>query len=108
MPQLPSEHIGQRLIGETRATGYHVPISHGQSTVWVDPQSQLPIRIEFSGMNKCGQTEPAFIWSDIVYDVELDESIFVFDLEGYKVEKVGSDWDWQYYSIASLESNTTL
>lgn len=109
MPQLSSEHIGQRLIGETWVTGYRVPIGHDQSTVWVDPQTQLPIRIEFSGMNKCGQIEPAFIWSDIVYDVELDESLFSFDLTGYKVEEVDSAFDWQNYcSIASLKPNATL
>jgi hypothetical protein len=90
-----SERVGQRMIGETRAIGYGVPIGHDQATVWFDPQTQLPIRIEFSGMDKCGQTERAFIWSDIVYDVELDESLFRFDLAGYKVEEVDSEWDWK-------------
>jgi hypothetical protein len=90
-----SERVGQRMIGETQAIGYGVPIGHDQATVWFDPQTQLPIRIEFSGMDKCGQTEPAFIWSEIVYDVELDESLFRFDLAGYKVEEVDSEWDWK-------------
>jgi hypothetical protein len=95
MPQLSSERVGQRLIGETRAIGYRVPIGHNQATVWSDPQTQLPIRIEFSGMDKCGQIEPAFIWSEIVYDVELDESLFRFDLAGYKVQEVDPAWDWK-------------
>jgi hypothetical protein len=95
MPRLSSECVGQRLIDETQAMGYRVPTGHDQATVWFDPQTQLPIRIEFSRMDKCGQTERAFIWSEIVYDVELDESLFRFDLAGYRVEEVDSDWDWK-------------
>ena len=98
-----SERVGQRMIGETRAMCYGVPIGHDQATVWFDPHVQLPIRIEFSGMNKCGQTEPTFIWSDIVYDVELDESFFRFDLAGYKVEEADSTFDWRDYCPIALE-----
>jgi hypothetical protein len=94
MPQLSFGLAGKRRIGETQAISYRVPIGHDQATVWFDPQTLLPIRIEFSGMDKCGQTEPAFIWRDIVYDVELDESLFRYDLAGYKVEEVDSAWDW--------------
>jgi hypothetical protein len=109
MPQRSSVYIGQRRIGEIRATGYRVPIGHDQATVWFDPQTHLPIRIEFPGTNKCVRVEQAFIWSDIVYDVELDESLFRFDLAGYQVEEADSTWDWQNYcSIASGEPNTTL
>jgi hypothetical protein len=109
MPQRSSEYIGKRQIGETQAIGYRTSIGHDHTTVWFDPQIQLPIRIEFSGTNKCGQTEPTFIWSDIVYDVELDESLFRFDPAGYKVEEADSTWDWQKYcSIVSGEPNTIL
>ena len=59
-------------------------------TVWVDTHSQLPMRIEFFRANELGQMEPEFIWSDIVFDVELDESLFKFDLKGYEVEEVDS------------------
>jgi len=59
-------------------------------------------------MNESDRRKPAFIWSDIVFDVELDESLFRFDLEGYKVEEVDSAWDWQnYFPIASVESSAT-
>jgi hypothetical protein len=88
MSQLSVEQIGQRQIGETQAIGFRASIGRDQATVWIDPQTQLPIRIEFLGTNEWGRTGPEFIWSDIVFDVELDESLFRFDLAGYEVEEV--------------------
>jgi len=91
MSQLSSaEQIGQRQIGETQAIGFRASIWHDQVIVWVDPQTQLPIRIEFLRTNEWGRTEPEFIWSDIVFDVELDESLFRFYLAGYEVQEVDS------------------
>ncbi|MHC4324919.1 MAG: LolA family protein [Planctomycetota bacterium] len=90
MPQLSTKQIGQRQIGEIQTIGFDASIGHDQVTVWVDPQTHLPIRIEFFGTNECGRTEPEFIWSDIVFDVELDESLFKFDLAGYEVQEVDS------------------
>jgi len=108
MPQLSSEYIGQRQIAETQAIGFRAPFGQDQTTFWVDPETQLPISIEFLVTNEWGQTKPAFIWSDIVFDVELDRTLFSFDIEQYKVEEVDSVWDWQNYcSIASVEPNTT-
>jgi len=90
MSRLSAEQIGQRRIGETQAIGFDASIGHDQATVWIDPQTQLPIRIEFLGTNEWGRTEPELIWSDIVFDAELDESLFRFDLAGYEVEEVDS------------------
>ena len=91
MSQLPSaKQIGQRQIGETQAIGFRASIWHDQVTVWVDPQTQLSIRIEFLRTNEYGQTEPEFIWSDFVFDAELDESLFRFHLTGYEVQEVDS------------------
>jgi len=100
----------QRQIGQKKAIGFHLIQKHGNDEiiVWVDPHSQLPMHIEFLEANESGQTEPKIIWSNIAFDVELDKSIFVFDLEGYNVEKLDSTWDWQNHFIASLEPNTNL
>jgi len=92
MPGYSIERIGQRRIGQKQTIGFHLTNKKGndEMIVWVDPHSQLPMRIEFFGANELGQMEPEFIWSDIVFDVELDESLFKFDLKGYKVEEVDS------------------
>ena len=88
MPGYSIERIGQRRIGQKQATGYYLTNKkeNDQMIVWIDPHSQLPMHIEFLGANELGQMEPKIIWSDIVFDVELDESLFRFDLEGYTVE----------------------
>jgi outer membrane lipoprotein-sorting protein len=89
MPEFSIERIGQRRIGQKQAIGFHLTNKkeNDEMIVWIDPHSQLPIRIEFLGVNELGQMEPEFIWSDIVFDVELDESLFKFDLKGYEVEE---------------------
>ena len=92
MPGYSIERIGQRRIGQKRAIGFHLTNKKGNEavTVWIDSHSQLPMHIEFFGANELGQIEPKIIWSDIVFDVELDESLFRFDIEGYKVEELDS------------------
>ncbi len=94
MPGYSIERIGQRRIGQKQTIGFHLTNKKGndEMIVWVDPHSQLPMRIEFFGANELGQMEPEFIWSDIVFDVELDESLFTFDPKGYKMEEVDSVW----------------
>ena len=92
MPGYSIERIGQRRIGQKRAIGFHLTNKKENDavTVWIDSHSQLPMHIEFFGANELGQIEPKMIWSDIVFDVELDESLFRIDIEGYKVEELDS------------------
>ena len=92
MPGYSIKRIGQRRIGQKRAIGFHLTNKKENDavTVWIDSHSQLPMHIEFFGANELGQIEPKIIWSDIVFDVELDESLFRFDIEGYKVEELDS------------------
>lgn len=90
--RLSSEQIGQRRIGQKQAIGFPLGKKNGDDDVivWIDPQSQLPVRIEFLGANEQGQREPVIIWSDIVFDIELDESLFKPDLTGYEVKELDS------------------
>lgn len=92
MPGYSIEQIGQCRIGQKQAIGFRLTNKkeNDEMIVWIDPHSQLPMRIEFFGANELGQMEPEFIWSDIVFDVEMDESLFKFDLKGYEVEEVDS------------------
>ncbi len=92
MPGYSIERTGRRRIDQTQAIGFRLTDKKGNEKiiVWTDPCSQLPMYIEFFGANELGQMETQMIWSDIVFDVELDESLFKFDLEGYKVEELDS------------------
>jgi len=107
--QLPAEHIGSRKIDEIQAIGFREFIGHDQAVFWINPQTRLPIRIEFLGTNKWNLTKPVFIWSDIVFDVELDSSLFSYDIKQYKVEEFNSAREWQsYLSISYVQTNVTL
>ncbi|MCK4794806.1 MAG: hypothetical protein KAV87_64350 [Desulfobacteraceae bacterium] len=92
IPRLSAEQIGQRQIGEKQAIGFRLGKKNGdnEAIVWVDLQTQLPIRIECLTRNKETQMKSYAVWTDIVFDTELDESLFEFDLEGYEVEEVDS------------------
>jgi len=91
MPESPVEQINQQQIDGKQATGFHVFNEHGDHlNVWVDLQTELPIRVEFFSTYEQEQREPLAIWTDIVFGAELDESLFKFDLEGYEVEELDS------------------
>ena len=105
------EKMGQLCVDRKQTIGFHLTNKQDNDViiVWVDPHSQLPMSIEFLEVNKSGQMEPKIVWSDIVFDVESDETPFIFDLEGYKVEKLDSVWDWEnFYSTAVLEHTASL
>jgi len=92
MSRLSSEQISRRRIGQKQEIGFTLGKKNGDDDmiVWIDPQSQLPVRVEFLGKNEQGQREPVIIWRDIVFDVELDESLFKPDLTGYEVKELDS------------------
>ncbi|MFC1794813.1 hypothetical protein ACFL3Q_14650 [Planctomycetota bacterium] len=110
MPGYSIEQIGQCQIGQKQAIGFNLSNKEGndQMIVWIDPHSQLPMHIEFFGANELGQMEPKIIWSDIVFDVELDESLFKFDLKGYEVEEVDSGSaarSWKHWKNGSKSTS---
>ena len=77
---------------QRQVTGFHLRNKKltDEMIFWVDSHSQLPVYIEFFEANEMGQTEREITWSEIVYDVELDKSLFEYDLKGYRVEEVDS------------------
>jgi hypothetical protein len=84
-----AEQIGQRRIGQKQTMGFHLAREgrYDETIVWLDAQTQMPVRIELLGTNRWGQKEPEIVYSDIVFDVDLDESLFELDLAGYDVEE---------------------
>ena len=45
-----NEPVGEKEIGGVRARGFRVKEQGQDMTVWVDPQKQLPVLIEFAGL----------------------------------------------------------
>jgi hypothetical protein len=83
------EQIGRRRIDQKQTIGFRLINENEKDeiVVWVDPDSQLPMHIEFFEANELGQMELMMIWNNIVFDVDLDESLFKLDLDGYEVEE---------------------
>jgi len=74
------EYNGQRLIG-FRASHPKVEI-----TIWADPETALPVRIE----QISGQMQ--VICKDLQFDVPMDESLFSMDVpEGYSLQQAELD-----------------
>ncbi len=80
------EFLDEREIEGRNAIGYHVEKPGVDITVWADAETRIPIRLE----NIMGPT--TYIMSDIIFDVELDESQFSVGIpEGYTVHTLQMD-----------------
>jgi len=77
LPDFSVRRIGRRMVGtavaegfELRKAGEDYPI-----TVWADPQTSLPVRLEQTAKQPDGKLIQA-VTTDIVFDAELDDSLF--------------------------------
>ena len=87
------EEIGNRQIGDKQAIGFKLKKENEnhEIIVWADPETKLPTLMEATYENAEGQIMQHVV-TDIVFDVELDESLFSLrPPEGYKVEEFKYD-----------------
>lgn len=87
------DEIGSQQIGDRQAIGFKLNKAneHRQIIVWADAQTKLPILMEETYENAKGQVVRHII-TDIVFDAELDGSLFSLKLpQGYKSEKFDYD-----------------
>ena len=80
------QFLGDQKIDGLSVVGYLIKKPGIEITIWSDSKTKLPTRVETStGPVKC-------TISNIVFDVELDESLFSLEIpEGYSVETSQSD-----------------
>lgn len=77
-PNVSVEPLGEKEIEGRIAIGFRATGPDGQWTVWADPKTALPIRLE----QKWRQMQ--FVCTNFEFDVELDESLFSMEIpEGY-------------------------
>ena len=81
--------LGKQEIDGVKAFGYRIRIGEiskmTDRTVWADAETLLPIRIEYSiGSGSPMGIKGTITYSDFVFNVEMDESLFVVP-EGYDV-----------------------
>ena len=80
------QFLGEKEIDGLTVIGYHVQKPAVDITVWADPQTKLPVEMT----NTSGPT--TYTITDIVFDVELDESLFNLEIpDGYTVRTMQVD-----------------
>ncbi|MHC4555719.1 MAG: carboxypeptidase regulatory-like domain-containing protein [Planctomycetota bacterium] len=98
------EFLGERQIEGVTAIGYYItsPQHHGNITIWADVETKWPIRIEQSM-----GTQTAVI-SDIIYNVELVESLFSVELpEGYSSSTSEEDKEPEFVVTGTIKDAAT-
>jgi outer membrane lipoprotein-sorting protein len=81
---------GRKLIGEIQAHGYLVKAFGIEMTVWVDPGTRLPIRVELTDGIQGKETRVTLF--DIQVDPDLDDALFrVAAPPGYALRKSESN-----------------
>lgn len=84
------KELGQRQIDGRQAVGFRLRVNNREMTVWADPETALPIRVERTS----GLMKPRYhhVMSDFQYNVELDESLFSLEPpDGYLVQETSVD-----------------
>ncbi|MHC4179975.1 MAG: carboxypeptidase regulatory-like domain-containing protein [Planctomycetota bacterium] len=77
------QDLGQHGHDGRAAQVYRVAAGRSKTTIWVDPETRLPIRVELIGEHGGHKTKVTI--HTITYNVKLDKSRFDFSVpEGYK------------------------
>lgn len=77
-PNATIDQLADSVIDGRNAVGFHAKNARGEMTVWADPETLLPVRLE--------QTyhDLHIVCTDFQFDVELDPALFSMDMpEGY-------------------------
>lgn len=81
-PHFVVEELGEEFLDDRIVYGFRARHPGVEITIWVDPETALPFRIE----QESGQMK--IICTNIQFDVEMDESLFSMDApEDYKIEQ---------------------
>ena len=80
------EFLGEKKLDGQTAIGYRVQKPELNATVWANSESKMPIQIEIF------EESMTVAMSNIVFDVELDETLFSLDIpEEYSVKTLRKD-----------------
>lgn len=90
LTEVDAKLVGEKAIGGIQARGYLVNNLGMEMTIWIDPATRLPVRLESS--NRIQGQEYRFTASDFRIDPEIDDALFRTDPPaGYAVRKGESD-----------------
>jgi outer membrane lipoprotein-sorting protein len=81
---------GKKRIGDVEAQGFLVKSKGHEMTVWADPKSKRPLRIEMSV--RVSDLEAQIVLSDFRLNPKLDDDLFrLTPPEGYRLEKIKTE-----------------
>jgi hypothetical protein len=88
--QESTERLGTKKVNGKTLQGFrHLPNEHNDFTVWVDPETKLPVEIEL----KHPQAEQTIFMDEFEFDFELDASAFSTKVpDGYEIENITLDY----------------
>ena len=85
-PHFVVEELGEQEIDGQRVIGFRAKHPKVEITIWADPETALPVRIEQI------QGQMQVICKNLKFDVPMDESLFSMDVpEGYTLQQVELD-----------------
>jgi len=85
-PELTVEELDEQEIDGQTAIGFHAQHPKMEMTIWADPVTALPIRIELQ------EGQMFLICKDYLFDVEMDGALFSMEVpEGYTEQKTEMD-----------------
>jgi len=85
-PEFEVEELGQKEISGRKLIGFHTKHPKAEITIWADPKTALPVRIEQIG----GQMK--VICKNLHFDVPMDEELFSMDIPpDYKLRETKLD-----------------
>jgi hypothetical protein len=93
IPKDTVKRLADKNIAGKRALGFLVRLGEGryrqEATVWVDPETRLPVRLEMAGKDDQGR-EARQVLDDILFDRPLDAALFsLTPPAGYKTQTLG-------------------
>jgi len=85
-PDFSVEELGEQDIAGQKLIGFHATNPKLDVTIWADPRTALPVRIEqIEGQLKV-------ICRNVHFDVPMDQSLFSMEVpEGYKLQQTALD-----------------
>jgi len=85
-PEFAVEELGEQEIAGQRLIGFRAIHPKAEITIWADPETALPVRIE----STAGQMK--LVTKNLKFDVPMDESLFSMDVpEGYTQQETELD-----------------
>jgi len=85
-PDFSVEELGEQDMAGEKLIGFHAASPKLDVTIWADPRTALPVRIE----QMEGQLK--IICRNVHFDVPMDQSLFSMDVpEGYKLQQTALD-----------------